>query len=212
MGTANGPEQRQLRPEPAGQTQPGQHSTVGVEISNVQGRGRGRKVTPQSCSSFYPPSSWSQQSCPIKSDHLVTKGICVHLLSRERLRWEPKQTPLHSWFRDTLSNPEKLMSNGKPALLPIPSCKRTVPWYTLSSCWGKPSSPTMCGSEVKLQISTAEKKRDAWKRGKRQRSPDGPPEPSGYFPPLNDSAKTKALSPEETREGRCSPGLSLGWC
>lgn len=114
MGTANGPEQRQLRPEPAGQPQPCQHSNVGVEIRNVQGRGRGRKITPNLAPAR---PSWSQQSCPIKTD-LVPKGICVHLLSKERVGQEPQQIPLHLWFGDTLSNPEKLMSKGKPALPP----------------------------------------------------------------------------------------------
>lgn len=38
---------------------------------------------------------WSQQECPIKSGLLEMKGTCVHPLSREGIRWEPKHTLLH---------------------------------------------------------------------------------------------------------------------
>ena len=79
------------------------------------GERKRKKNNPQPCSSSCP--SWSQQSCPIKTD-LVPKGVCVHLLSKERVGQEPQQIPLHLWFGDTLSNPEKLMSKGKPALPP----------------------------------------------------------------------------------------------
>ena len=208
MGTANGPEQRQLRPEPAGRTQPCQHSDVGVQIRNVQGRGRGRKITPSLAPApvpFLPGVSRVVQSRLI----WFQNGF---LLSKERVR--RSQSKYHStcglgtlclilrswWARE--SQP----------YLPLPSCKHTVPWYSLSSRWGKASSPTVWGSEVKLQISPAEKRRDACQGGKRQRSPDGPPGHAGYLSPLNNSAKTKAVSPEEPRDGRCSPGLSLGWC
>lgn len=36
-----------------------------------------------------------QQECPIKSGLLEMKGTCVHPLSREGIRWEPKHTLLH---------------------------------------------------------------------------------------------------------------------
>ena len=81
------------------------------------GERKRKKNNPQPCSSSCPLPSWSQQSCPIKTD-LVPKGVCVHLLSKERVGQEPQQIPLHLWFGDTLSNPEKLMSKGKPALPP----------------------------------------------------------------------------------------------
>lgn len=81
------------------------------------GERKRKKNNPQPCSSSCPLPSWSQQSCPIKTD-LVPKGVCVHLLSKERVGQEPQQIPLHLWFRDTVSNPKKLMIKGKLALPP----------------------------------------------------------------------------------------------
>ena len=72
------------------------------------GERKRKKNNPQPCSSSCPLPSWSQQSCPIKTD-LVPKGVCVHLLSKESDR-------SHSKYHST--NPEKLMIKGKLALPP----------------------------------------------------------------------------------------------
>ena len=109
MGTANGPEQRQLRPEPAGRTQPCQHSNVGVEIRNVQGRGKGRKITPNLAPAPVPFLPGVSRVVPSRLIWYQKRFVFTSSRKKESDR-------SHSKYHCT--NPKKLMIKGKLALPP----------------------------------------------------------------------------------------------
>lgn len=93
-----------LQPEPSEETQGCQHRHLGQKAGiSRRGKGEKRKRKKQllpllhlhSSTPPHPPHPSSQQNCLIRSSLLKMKGTCVHPLSREGIRQEPKQTLLH---------------------------------------------------------------------------------------------------------------------